>query len=283
MQNKYRHLIKEGEHNIISYTKLGTREKIITEVTSNQFFEKLGLTTPRIIVSTQNSITMELINGISVFRAMELLITKGGDLLVYKILDELCHGIKIFQENFTGLDLHFEKYAVKNKVTDILEFIKVVNPKLHILDQRFIEKIDLYYDKADMPFRDATPKNYFFKNINNDNLEFLNDDFKSRIVYFDFSTLNSLTFSSDDFISVLFHYFVDSDIRNDLLKKYRIDMESEENIICAFVRLGRFWVRRHYYKRYNGGYYCKRYLYEDMNFYDNIFYKYLNKIVKLIY
>jgi hypothetical protein len=170
-------------------------------------------------------------------------------------------------------------YKVDEKVADIAGMLEEFDGGLAQKVRDVLSKIINLYKNAKIPFRDANPKNYIFQGINEANIETLKDEYKRRLFYIDYSTFNTLTFRSDDFASILFHYMIDEDIRKDLGKKYNIDLSCKEDVVCCFVRFGRFWVRRQYYKRYCPDLFKKRYKYENLEFYDNLMNEYAQKAI----
>jgi len=66
-----KHLIKEGSHNLRTYTKIGSVQKIAAECQGVQLFQSLGLSTPKIVHQTDTILTSEFVEGISVFRALQ--------------------------------------------------------------------------------------------------------------------------------------------------------------------------------------------------------------------
>lgn len=112
----------------------------------------------------------------------------------------------------------------------------------------------LFHNHAAFPFRDATPKNYIVRGVNDVDMDRYNiDEIIARIVAIDFSTMNVLTVKSDDFISILYHYMIPESVRARLLNKFLGNSCEEDVIVGAFVRLGRFWARRLYYAKASAG------------------------------
>src|ERR1044072_3844161 len=112
-------LIKEGSHNIRTFTKLGHPEKIHSELVGIRFFEALGFSVPQIIATSETMLTIEFIEGPSAFRILELAAERNDDRLIYGILDCLCSFIASFQERAHELELSFLPYEIHQKVTEI--------------------------------------------------------------------------------------------------------------------------------------------------------------------
>jgi len=171
---------------------------------------------------------------------------------------------------------------VSDKVADIVEMLRESHPPMTEKVRGLVEPIGQYYDKARVPFRDASPKNHILGGISEDDLLQQRKECRGRIVHIDLGTVASLTFRADDYISVLFHYMIDKDTRNTLLREHLVDLDSEETIVAAFVRLGRFWVRRQYYKQYHPQAFIRRYRREDTGFYEALMLEYAEKAIQVL-
>lgn len=277
-------LIKENKTIVRTITKIDTLHKTNTEYRAFEYFNRIGLPTPKIVSKTDTTLTIEFVKGISLYKGLEILFKKGEDGKIYEILDSLCSGIASFHSSLTD-DYFNEKiiYDVDEKIDDILIMLVFLDKNLSKRLSKIKDKIIKNFKKnAKVPFRDATPKNYILENVSEETINIMqvNDLIKS-IKYIDFSTTDTFTTCADDFISILYHYNVPDKIRIDLLKKYNIDMVLSENMVSEFVRTGRFWVRRYYYQKYFPKKFHKRYPYEDMEYYKNSFIKSARNIIKL--
>ncbi len=283
-EKRLRVLVKEDKIIQLTYLKIASVEKIEAEFQGLIFIKKIGFNAPAIIKRTKDSLSTEYIRGISAFTALEILSRKKKVDLVYNILDELCRGVKIFHSKCKFLKVNkYIPYQVDVKVPHITTMLKESNIRLAKQLENITPQIVEYYKKANIPFRDATPKNYIMSDVSKDSVDVLNDsNYRNKLTYIDASSMNELTFLPDDFISILFHYMIEDDIRLELLKKYEIDMNSKEFIISAFVRFGRFWVRRQYYKKYLPEIFRKRYTYEKIGHYNKIMMEYTKKVIELL-
>ena len=199
---------------------------------------------------------------------------------MFEILNGLCAGIQRFQNSDFKIDNKMHPYNVGEKVDDISILLSEENKKLAKKVIELIPSIRDFYMNAKIPFRDANPKNYILRNLEEREVKHANNFNMRDIVNIDFSTLNSLTFRIDDFISIIFHYMIDNDVRTELMKKYKIDFDTKENILTAFVRFGRFWLRRRYSPKYFPNLFRVRYRDENTDFYNKSMMEFTEKAIQ---
>lgn len=190
----------------------------------------------------------------------------------------------LFQENKKRLNCRSSKsYDVDRKLQELFHILRIYRkPYLGDL-KNILSLVGNYFKRnARYPFRDATPKNYILKGIHRKNiLSTPVKHLKNKIYWIDLRTINDLTLREDDYISILYHYMIPEKIRLKILKRYKINPESKDFIVSGFVRVGRFWLRRFYYKKYYPELFQKRYGREKLDFYDKQMDYFSNKILSL--
>jgi len=287
MEKKLETLIKERSGNCPTYTKHkpANPELIQNELVSFDFIRGLGFLTPEVIYSTGTTFSTRYVSGTSVFRVLELLHKENDIKTISHILNLLCKSLNRIHNNTDLLNFpQTQKYDTETKIGEVCDFLEEENEGLANEIRERIPKIAEVFEEAKTPFFDRTPKNYIIPGVAESSIDttYLRSLEQSDILYFDFTSTGDLTFECDDYVSLLFHYCVTDDLRKTLLEKYSIDLNSRENIVCTFVRLSRFWVRRAYYKKVHPEAYQKRYLYENFNYYQEKMFEYTDKMIRVI-
>lgn len=287
MEKKLETLIKERPGNCPTYTKHkpANPELIQNELIAFNFAKDLGFCTPEIIYSTDTAFSSRYVLGTSVFRILEILHKKNDTHTISHILDLLCSSLETIHNNVDSLSIpQTQKYDIETKIGEVCDFLKEENEDIANEIKEKIPKIAEVFEDAKTPFFDRTPKNYIVPHVTESTIDIssLRSLEQSDILYFDFTSVGDLTFECDDYVSLLFHYFVTDDLREMLLEKCSIDLNLRENVVCTFVRLSRFWVRHAYYKKAHPKAYQKRYPYEDFNYYKEKMFEYTDKMLKII-
>jgi len=278
-------LIKEEKSIIKTITKFDTVRHSLNEFAGFQFAKSIGCSIPTFVSLNDGALTMEFVEGISVYRTMEVLAKHGYVDVIEKIVKYLCDDVHNIQEQRKFLTIDkLEYYDVRKKVGEIFTVMQDDNWKnVELLLRRSFKILKIFEEYACVPFRDATPKNYIVRGMcERSILQGDADTIIKNIVSIDFSTINTLTTRIDDFASVLYHYMIPDDIRSKMMKSFTKDMPKEDVVIGTFVRLGRFWVRRRYYQKEYPELFDKRYAYENMKFYEESFRKSVDDVIQLI-
>jgi hypothetical protein len=264
-----RNFLKEKKKIVKGISKFGTKEVIKPEVRfylqSNDSYR-----TPELHAYADDHLTIEYIDGISCFNYLKHL---DNDEHKAEYLDYLVSEIMKFQEVAQDLDgLDFAPYAVEEKLDETIQIMRdIQHPQLNAAEQTRNAVLEHFHSFANTSFRDATPKNSIIR-LDGDDIRDLDlSEIKDRTYHYDFSTVAELTSKYDDVISTVYHHFVDDTLRNQILKKYEIDTSQLEYIVTAYIRIGRFWSRRYYYKLYQPELFKTRYTGEDIGYYDRIY------------
>lgn len=278
-------LIKENVNILKTFTKIkSSNTEALVEEKAFKHIQKLNIKSPKIIFRQGKILTTQYISGLSVFEALKYFSQKNQLQKIDQLLEDLCESLLFFQKNSQTLknNLNIKPYNVRKKILEVADVMDITNTFDSKPLRSNINKIKkIYDDKANTLFRDATPKNYILKDITIKNLKNIKN-FTKHIYWIDFSSINQLTFLCDDFISILYHYMIDDKKRTYFMNKYHIHLNNKENIISAFVRLSRFWVRRAYYNKFYSKSYIKRYNHEDITFYEKNFSLLYNQINKIL-
>lgn len=264
-----RNFLKEKKKIVRGISKFGTKEVVKPEV---RFYLRSsdGYRTPELHAYADDHLTIEYIDGVSCFNYLKHL---DNNECKAEYLDYLVSEIMKFQEVAQGLDeLDFAPYAVEEKLDETIQIMRAIqHPQLKVAEQTRDAVLEHFHSFANTSFRDATPKNSIIRLDGDDIRDLTLSEIKDRTYHYDFSTVADLTSKYDDVISTVYHHFVDDSLRDQLLKKYEIDTNELEYIITAYIRIGRFWSRRYYYKLYQPELFRTRYTGEDISYYDRIY------------
>ena len=261
-----RSLIKENGSGFPTYTKRGSEDKIKAEVLGYFICQGAGLLTPDLVSYAPNQMTVRFVEGLSAFRALELLASQRDWDGLSHLLDLLCGTVAALQNYQTDVS-QGTPYDVETKMREVQSLLQLddadLASRINLIHPRIVD----LFAGAPVRFRDANPKNYILAGLHESNLTTQEERFAAQLRLIDLNTLNTLTFPQDDYVSLLYHYMVPRGLRSELLAKYRVQIESLEGTITTFVRLSRFWVRREYYRRYLPDAFIRRYPREDVDFY----------------
>ncbi|HEV7455105.1 MAG TPA: hypothetical protein VGO07_07650 [Candidatus Saccharimonadales bacterium] len=271
--------LKEKKKIVKTITKFGTKEVVAPEV---HFYLRASdkFRTPELHSHADDHLTIEYIDGISCFNYLKYLDDpKQKEQYLHFLVGEVLK----FQEEAKNLELAFAPYAVEEKLDETIQIMKQVqHPMLDAAEQTREAVLTHFHEYATVPFRDATPKNSIIKLDGGDINQLTLDEIKNRTYHYDFSTVGELTSKYDDIISTLYHHFVDDAVRDALLKQYGVDKSSLDFAVVAYLRIGRFWSRRYYYKLYQPELFTMRYTGEDIGYYDRIYAESLANVVRAL-
>jgi len=116
-------LIKERKEILRTLTKIANSEQTAYEKASLLHFEQIAISAPKLIASTENTITMEFIDGISAFRALEILVETSRASDVERLLVRICDDLSDIQKLSGG----FTKmpYLFTQKFSEIVEVLRL--------------------------------------------------------------------------------------------------------------------------------------------------------------
>lgn len=275
--------IKEKKVILSSITKFASEAEVLAEVKGYQHAQKSGLHTAKLLHWSENAISVEYISGISCFYLLHLY----GELRSFEnsrnMLRLLVDDINKFQSTDFETDLFFYPYPIREKVAEIVNVMDMVNhSSASKIRDKALEIENTFMKYAKFPFRDANPKNTLMSGVTTENFnQFLNGEISNLIRHIDFRSVSELTTRYDDLISAVYHYHIPDAIRLEFLDMNNVDQKSEEYLATLFVRLGRFWSRRMYYRIVEPDLFKKRYSLEDLNFYSSQFDHIVNIIMSL--
>ena len=276
-------LVKERKLILQTYTKRATSKEITAEVAGFRYIHKLGFLSPRIIYNNSCYLTTEYISGISCFEALRNFFKNNDFQKMQYLVDSIGSQLITFQAKKELLrSPRLSVYRVDQKMEELFAMLAVYKKPYVNKLQKILPKICKFYNQnATVPFRDATPKNYILKGINETTMGLSHGEIDKRLYWIDLRSVNERTLPEDDFISVVYHCFVSENIRLRFLKKYKVTDNSQSFVVAGFVRTGRFWARRFYYKKYQPSLFNKRYGQEDLSFYDKQMDYFSNEILAL--
>ncbi|MCA9359034.1 hypothetical protein KC926_02400 [Candidatus Kaiserbacteria bacterium] len=275
-------LIKERKNIVVTpstVTKYSDEQQTDREVKSLEIARTSDLRITELLNHNKNSLTLSFCPGISVFQLLEQLHLNGDDESIFKILDKLaCDMLTLQSSSHFAIEV---PYPFAQKLSEIKEVMLILDQKkpynlLKKIEQQVVTALN---DCPHLPFRDATPKNYIVKNV------FTLSDVTSiddlEIIAIDFATFHFGTHAYDDLISLFFHYIVSETNRAKLIEKYMPDFATDAAQAILVLRLGRFWVRRAYYKKFHPELFKIRYKLEDISFYERHFFDSLEAFNRL--
>jgi len=284
-KENFKGLIKENKNIRQVIWKEGSKVETINEARFLKFLKFKNYQVPDVLETDNRKIIMDFIPGISVFKAMQYFYENKSPERIESLVRYLCDGISNFQSDMRDWKEKTNPYPVSEKLKEVFQLL---SGQCNIDDKKNKKLITLASEVFDQNafyiFRDATPKNYIIKWINEKDLpDTSNSEIIEKIVWIDFSTVRYKTLAIDDFASILFHYMVPQKLREDLLNLHNIDIKRDlNNQVAVFVRLARFWVRRYYYSRYYPEHFRRRYEKEDIYFYQKQFEDYLQKMYQIL-
>lgn len=271
-------LIKERKKIITSITKVSDETQSKLEAKSLQSAARAGINVPEFISAEGDKLTMTFCPGISVFRFFETYKGKNRQQLLETSLKKMADDILIMQSSCT--DAISLSYPFEEKFKEIIEVLSVLGYEDESIDLNTIlpELVNSLQASDHKPFRDATPKNYIFKDLDVQNVqkEVGLDDLE--IVSIDFATFHYGTHKNDDMISLFYHYMVPVSLRERLVSEYMTDQSEVAAQAIMLLRLGRFWIRRAYYKHFEPKLFNIRYPHENVDFYTRHFFAALKKV-----
>lgn len=267
--------LKENKRIVRSITKFADPAEVFSEAAGYEHAKQVGLQVAELYYWSYDRLTVEYIDGISCFHYLELLRKTNKDdqlkmrQLLIKLLDDVCG----FQSTEITTPLQYTSYIDRTKLDEVVEIMRLMkHPMSETLNKRIPIISEIFNKYAKVPFRDATPKNCLLKNVSNANFSDVSIELLVNSArHIDFRSVAQLTTRYDDIVSVLFHYQIPDEIRDDLLSEYGISRATEEFIVSRFVRLARFWARRHFYRINYPELYARRYPLETLSFYDQEF------------
>lgn len=262
------HYLKEKKKIVRTITKFGTQDVVAPEA---HFYLQSSdaYRTPELASHGDTHLTIEFIDGISCFNYLKQIEDEQHKEAYLRFL---VGEVLKFQQEAKNLELDFRPYAVEAKLDETLNIMREVeHPQLKDAEDTRDEVLKHFYTFATIPFRDATPKNSIIKLDGADASKLTVDEAVNRTYHYDFSTVNELTSKYDDIISTVYHCFVDDELRDRLLAAHKVDTESLDFAIAAYIRIGRFWSRRYYYKLYQPELFKARYTGEDISYYDRVY------------
>ncbi len=273
------HLIKERKKIVTTettVTKFSDANHTAREVRSLKIANRTSLPIAKLIDHTETSLTMDFYPGLSAFQLLEILYEQGRHGDIYSVLNKLAARVKKIQSECG--DAVQTEYPFALKLGEIKTVLKLLDhsKEYDLLNEVEQKIINLLTHIKHVPFRDATPKNYIVKNTLHVGQTDAIDDLD--IIAIDFATFHYGTHKYDDLISLFFHYIVETGEREKLIAKYMPEASSLDAQAILVLRLGRFWVRRAYYKKFHPELFKKRYKFEDTRFYEQAFFGSLKKI-----
>lgn len=279
-------LFKENKKIVHSFTKCATPDEVFNEVAGYRHAAEVGMQVVNILHHSESYLTIERVDGISVFRYLELLELHGKDVLpvMKKVLRFLLQEVVRFQSKPISSDIPHRSYDVEKKITTVVEVMRMTGHyRTDDISDRISKITELFGQFATTPFRDATPKNSLLSGVHRQNvLLYSASDIVKATRHIDFRSVAELTPLSDDFISVLWHYMIPDHVRCELLAEHDIDSTTQEFTVAKFVRVARFWARRQYYLHKRPSMYRHRYELEDLSFYETCFDNVIEEILEVI-
>lgn len=279
--------LKEQKRIVPSYIKFASSEEIESEITGYSHARRAGLQTVEVLHSSENVISLEYVDGMSCFRYLEMLNPRKDkdrekmEVLLRHLLSDV---VKFQSSKILFENIEPQPYEVVEKTREVVEVMRLVQHPQSVIVSAKIPRInELFCEYATFSFRDSTPKNVLLKGVKSDNWDELPiQDILSSIKHIDFRSVFELTTSLDDVISILFHYMIPNEVREKLLKEFDSEKSTENFIISYFVRIARFWGRRHYYRLKHPKLFKKRYKLEDLSFYDQQFSNATKNLMELL-
>lgn len=279
-------LFKEGKKIVHSYTKCAMPFEIFNEVAGYAHAKKVGLSTANLLHHSDRYLTIEFVDGISCFRYLELLRLRGKEYFprMRDMLTFLLGDVSKFHSEEVAELTARQPYEVEEKTAKVAEVMTLVGHHRRFEVAERVERIaETFIQYATASFRDATPKNAIMEGVFKDEALYISaEGARAAVRHIDFRSVGEMTSPLDDVISILLHYMVPEDMRQELYQEYGADTHSEEFVVTCFVRVARFWGRRHFYLRRYPDLYKKRYDLEDLSFYDEQFDQATEKLLEVL-
>jgi hypothetical protein len=225
-----------------------------------------GVPTAECLGVLGNGLVIEMVPGLSCFRAINVLRSLNRPDAVTRLLDALWNDVSAFQYAARSTDaapkgLVFAPYDVRNKLLAVSRIIDA--PGVAAQMRRAADHLaDWFAIHATMPFRDANPKNCLLYNLSKIDPELPTEAIIASRKHIDFRSMNELTTPADDFLSIILHPRVPATFRerrmSEIVSRYG---QSNVTVTCV-VRLARLWGRRYYYRMYQPDLYEQRYQHE---------------------
>ena len=269
-------LIKERKPIVRTITKIDNVTQTAKELSSYEVVAKSGALHPKVMCSDMRGLSIEYVEGLSAFRVLEILSENGDDDAVRGLLASINFDTKAIQAS--ARNAISSRYPFEQKMIEVSKVLQLTgeaerSKKLHSISLQTARDLIRF---SSTPFRDATPKNLIVKGVTEKEIHNNGLPDKYELVNIDFSTLHMSTHISDDPISSCFHYMINDNIRDSLLRELNIDLSEKSTRQTLILRLGRFWARRSYYFKYCPERYLSRYPRENFDFYTEQFFQELD-------